>query len=1171
MALQFVMGRSGAGKSYTLYQKIIKESRKHPQNKYFVIVPEQFTMQTQKDLVAMHPNHGISNIDVLSFMRLAYRVFEEQGGMKRTVLEDTGKSMLVRRVITEKQDTLKIFQNYAKKPGYISEIKSLLSEFYQYDIDEQKIGDMLEETGENPILQRKLEDMQVIYQGFEEQLAEKYITTEEILDVLTEQLGQTALFQNTTLALDGFTGFTPIQYKLLRRLLHLCENVIVTVTIDPKESVALQREEFALYHLSREMIDKLSQIANEEGIPQAKNCELDEMVPYRFRGNPYLACLEHNLYGFKKVPFEEYTKQVEGTVEENIEIFAGNHMQEEVDHAVRAMKHLIMDEGYRYREIAVVTGDMPSYSRLLEQAFEKEKIPYFMDYKKDILGNPMVELLRTLIQMFVRDFSYEEVFRYLRCGLVDIQAEDVDKLENYVLAMGIKRYSRWKKPFSRPFVERKKMTDEEKQENLKTYNEYREMFLGQLEGIAEVFRKKNQTVKTYTVALHAYLVQHTIFEKLKVYQENFEQQGQPGLAKEYAQVYEQVMEIFDKLVQLLGDEVVTLAEYGDLLETGFEEVKVGLIPPGVDQIMVGDIERTRLKDIKALFFLGVNEGIVPKSGSKGGILSDQDRETLLEQNVTLAPTARQTVFTQQFYLYLNLTKPQKKLYLSYHKVNAEGKPALASGLIRTVQKIFPDLCITEEKKISTCDPLEQRKFPYVLGKEFGKEYLLEGLRKLEQEQPADWWKQLYSHYFSKEEWKDKVGQLVDGVGFVNVVNPLTKQVAEALYGKELKNSVTRIEKYAACAYAHFLQYGLCLKERAEYQFGGVDFGNVFHSVLRMLPQQLKSQGQQWRSAEREVLEEAVHTCLLKVTEEYGNDILFSSQKNRYLIERMERILNRTVWALGRQLQEGQFEPAGYEIYFTSLDGLDAARMDLGEERMLRLNGQIDRMDQYEEEDDIYIKVIDYKSGKMTFDLENLFYGLQMQLVVYMNAAKELEQEKQKEKKVHTAGIFYYNMDDPMVDREESEDAVDQALLKELRMNGLVNKDAHVISLLDRAFQGENGLTPSTKSWVIPVETLKSGELGKRSKVVSEEGFAQMGDYVNHKITRSGTEILNGSIGMEPYRKDKKEACTYCAYRDVCNFDVRLPGNAYRVLKNMSEDEILQAMKEELEGGHKDGE
>lgn len=1170
MALQFVMGRSGSGKSYELYQKVIKESMKHPEKSYYVVVPEQFTMQTQKDLVTMHPNHGISNIDVLSFMRLAYRVFEEQGGMKRTVLEDTGKSMLVRRVITEKKDDLKIFQNYAKKPGYISEIKSLLSEFYQYDIDEQKIGEMLGQTDRNPILQRKLEDMQVIYQGFEEQLAEKYITTEEVLDVLTEQLGQTELFQNATLALDGFTGFTPIQYKLLRRLLHLCDDVLVTVTIDPKESVRLQEEEFALYHLSREMIDKLSQIASEEGITRAKDCVLDAFIPYRFRGNPYLACLERNLYGFQKVPLEQYTQQAEGTAEENIEIFAGKHMQEEVDHAVRAMKYLIMDEKYRYREIAVVTGDMPSYSRLLEQAFEKERIPYFMDYKKDILGNPMVELLRTLIQMFVRDFSYEEVFRYLRCGLVDMQAEDVDKLENYVLAMGIKRYSRWKKPFLRPFVERKKMTDEEKQESLALYNEYRETFMGQLEGIVEVFRKKTQTVKTYTVALHTYLVQHKIFEKLKVYQENFEQQQQPGLAKEYAQVYEQVMGIFDKLVHLLGDEVVTLAEYGDLLETGFEEVKVGLIPPGVDQIVVGDIERTRLKDIKALFFLGVNEGIVPKSGSKGGILSDQDREILQEQNVTLAPTARQTVFTQQFYLYLNLTKPQKKLYLSYHKVNAEGKPALASGLIRTVQKIFSDLQIREDARIATCDLLDPGEFSYVLGKELGKEYLLEGLRKMEQEQPADWWKQLYSHYFLKDEWQEKMEQLVDGVGFVNVVNPLTKQVAEALYGKELKNSVTRIEKYVACAYAHFLQYGLCLKERAEYQFGGVDFGNVFHRVLRMLPQQLQSQGMEWRSAEQEALEQAVHICLLKVTEEYGNDVLLSSQKNRYLIERMERILNRTVWALGKQLQEGQFEPAGYEIYFTSLDGLDAARMDLGEERVLRLNGQIDRMDQYEEEEEIYIKVIDYKSGKMTVDLENLYHGLQMQLVVYMNAAKELEHEKHKEKNVHTAGIFYYNLDDPMVEREETEDAIDQALLKELRMNGLVNKDAHVIALLDRAFQGENGLSPSTKSWVIPVETLKGGEIGKRSKVASEEEFALMGDYVNHKITRSGTEILNGSIGMEPYRKDKKEACAYCAYRDVCNFDTRLPGNAYRVLKKMQTDEILQAMKEELKGDHEDG-
>ena len=1026
---------------------------------------------------------------------------------------------------------------------------------------------MLSLTEKKPMLKRKLEDMQVIFQGFEEQLAEKYITSEEILDVMTEQLPNTDLFQNVTLALDGFTGFTPVQYKLLHQLLKICEDVLVTVTIDPFENPNYQKEEFSLFHLSREMIDKLTYIAKEEGVEVAKDFVISDEVPYRFRNSAYLACLEKNLYRFSK---KSLKMDMDNEEEKDIVLFAGRNMQGEVDYTVREIFRLVQEKKYRYREIAVVTGDMETYSRVLEKAFAKENIPCFIDYKKDIMGNPFVELLRTVIQLFVRDFDYESVFRYLRCGLVDMDEECVDKLENYVLALGIKRYDRWNKSWNR-LCTREKLEEEEKQERLEEMNGYRSEVIEGLQELATVFRKRKQKVSVYTTALHSFLQQQQIFQKLKVYEKQFEQRGMSLLAKEYSQVYELVLGIFDKLVQLLGEEEVTLSEYGDLLETGFTEVKVGLIPPGVDQIVVGDIERTRLKDIKALFFLGVNEGIVPKSAGSGGILSDMEREMLAEHNITLAPTARQTVFTQQFYLYLNLTKPQQKLYLTYHKVNGEGKTMLPSGLIRTVQRIFPTLSVEEEQKIRVSEPISKEHAKQLLSNTFGKRYLMDGLRNMDREELADWWKELYTFYAKQEEWSAWMSNLTEGVGFTNGENPLSKQVAAALYGTELKNSVTRIEKYAACAYAHFLQYGLRLKERAEYQFGGVDYGNVFHSALSIFPQQLKEKGISWGKATKEEIQETVELCLQKVTEDYGNEILKSNQKNAYLIERMGRMLQRTVWALTKQLQEGSFEPTGYEIYFTNLDGLESARMDLGEKRMLRLNGQIDRLDQVEEEENVYIKVIDYKTGKMTFDISSMYYGLQMQLVVYMNAALEMEQQKHKNKKVKTAGIFYYNIDDPMVERADSEEAVDQLLLKELRMNGLVNKEEHVISLLDRAFGNEDALSPSTKSWVIPVETVKDGSLGKRSSVASDKEFQQMGKYVRKKIVKEGKAILDGDIAISPYRQGDKNACKYCAYQAVCNFDTKLPGNQFRTLKKLGNDQVWKAiaMEEDKKGGESD--
>lgn len=1165
MALQFVLGKSGAGKSHLLYEKIIEESMKYPEKNYFIIVPEQFTMQTQRDLVELHPNHGILNIDILSFMRLAYRVFEEQGGMKRTILEDTGKSMLVRRVITEKKEELQIFKNYAHKPGYVSEIKSLLSEFYQYDVKDDVIQQMLELTKKDPMLQRKLEDMQVIYHGFEEQLADKYITTEEILDALIQQLDQTELLRDATLAFDGFTGFTPVQYRLLEKLMGMCENIWVTVTIDPKENPAMQREEISLFHLSRQTIDKLTEIAGNRGVPIEKEIALGEQVPYRFRNSMQLACLEHNLFRFSLTPYEQYIEahnKNEGECAHDIRLYAAKDIQGEVDFTLREMAKLIREEGYRYRDIAIVTGDMETYGRILDKACKRGNIPCFIDYKKDIGKNPLVEYLRTVIQLFQKDFDYESMFRFLRCGLVDVEMENVDKMENHVLELGIRGFKKWDTEWCKRHKS-KVMEEGEEQEYFALLNENRTLVVEMLEQAREVFKKKTQTVECYTRALHDLMVKQQIYHKLQAYKEKFEEQGEMLLAKEYDQVYELVLGIFDKLVQLLGDEKVTLQEYSELLETGFAEVKVGLIPPGVEQVVVGDIERTRLKDIKALFFLGVNEGIVPSVSSKGGILSDMEREKLAQNQITLAPTPRETAFTQQFYFYLNMTKPNQKLFLTYHKADQEGKAAMPSSLVRSVRRIFLNLPVEEEKRICLDAELTEEEMEQMLGVDYGKAYVLDGMREVENTQLADWWKELYSFYSSKEEWKEDRELWIRGVGFDNQENNLSKQVANALYGKEMKNSVTRVERYAACAYAHFLQYGLQLRERYEYHFGNVDFGNVFHRVLRIFPKELEKSGTSWREATREQMDLVVEKCLLEVTTDYENAILESNEQAVYLVERMERMLKRTMWALAEQLKQGKFEPKGYELHFETMDGLASTKMDLGEDRMLRLQGQIDRMDLLEEEDKVYVKVVDYKTGQMKFDIVNLYYGLQMQLVVYLNAAMDLEKEKYKGKEILPAGIFYYNIDDPVVERA-SEEKVDAALLKELKMNGLVNDDVHVVSMLDQAFGNGEQLNPSVKSWVIPVDTVSSGAYGRNAKVASKDNFQVMSEYAKERIKNNAVEILDGTVEVNPYQKGKNTACDYCAYAAVCNFDTRLPGNHFRKLAEIDNKEAWECMRKELE-------
>ena len=1169
MSLQLILGSSGSGKSYQLYHEVIEKSEKNRETDYVIIVPEQFTMQTQKDLVQMHPRKGILNIDILSFMRLAYRVFGEAGGEDRPVLEDMGKSMLVRKVMGQKQEKLVLFRPNVKKQGYISEVKSLLSEFLQYSIREDTLEQMIEDTKKKPLLQRKLEDMQVIYQGFRELIEEKYITTEEVLDVLVEVLEQSEWVKKCVFCFDGFTGFTPAQYKVLTKLMRMAKKVVITITLDERENFHVVDEPFQLFHISKKTISKLYQIADQERVKIEKEVVLSGTK--RFTGSRELETLERNLFRY---PFQKYNEETK-----DISIHIAKTARNEIDFTVTEINRLIREEGYRYRDIAVVTGDMETYGRLAEESYEKAGFSYFIDHKKSILGNPVVEMLRAVLEILDKDFDYESMFRYLRSGLTGIPKEDVDMVENYVLACGIRGWKRWNQTWERNYTKEIELP-------LAYINEIREQIIAPLLALREAVKGKKHTVLEYSTAIHQFMVSMNLYTQLKEYETKFMEEGEVILAKEYGKIYEMVLEILDRFVEILGEEKMTLKEYGEILDTGFQEAKMGLIPPGIDQIVVGDIERTRLKDIKALFFLGVNDGMIPKSGGTGGIISDLEREEMSQMGIELAPTIREKAYTEQFYLYLNLTKPREHLYISYHKTGEDGKPANVSYLIGKIKNIFPHILIVEEEeKIHSVFEKEERKNSVskeeisikkmadeILGADKGKHYILEGIREYAYEDMADWWKELYQYYFQHAEEK-QLKQWLSGAAYCNEESGISKEVANALYGSHLVNSVTRVEQYAACAFAHFLTYGLKLQERKRYEIRIPDLGNIFHQVLERFSKQMKKEGLSFRTIEEEQRNKLVDECLAQVISEYGDSIFTSTKRNEYLLKRVERMTKHTIWALCEHMKAGQSEAAAYEVKFDHLDALDSTRIQLSEEEILSLQGRIDRLDKAEDENGIYIKVIDYKSGKTKLELEDLYYGLQMQLVVYLDAALEIERNKKENagKEIIPAGIFYYNIDDPVLEEIEKENA-DKELLKALKMNGLINSDTKIVQMLDKHFGDDpKHLEGSVKSDVVPVETTKEGAFHKRSSVVSEKGFEQLMKHVRKQIEKCGKEILDGHTAIEPYHLEKRTGCDYCPYDGVCAFDTRLPGNQYKMLKKLSKEDVWELLKKESEEEEKNGE
>ena len=771
-------------------------------------------------------------------------------------------------------------------------------------------------------------------------------------------------------------------------------------------------------------------------------------------------------------------------------MFAARTPRSEVECISREILKLVRDEKFRYREMAVVTGDLDTYGPLFEQTFARLGIPGFMNAKRDVLKNPFVEFLRALLLAVQEDFSYESMFRLLRSGMTPVDRRETDLLENYVIARGIRGFSGWKKEWKYPL---KQMTEEE----LAEVNALREKALSGLEPLRKSLKDKKADAEVMTRSIYEYLTELSVQEHLLQYEQQFEQEGNLSLAKEYSQIYGMVMDLFDKLVMLLGDCQVSLEEYAQLLDAGFSEMKVGLIPAGTDQVVVGDMERSRLKDIKILFFAGVNEGSVPRQKDSGGLLSEMDRETLLSQNVELSPTSRQETCIQKYYMYVNLTRPSMRLKLSWSLADEGGNALRPSYLIRSVQELFPQVAVETEAEQDLLDRLASPEGNLSDVTE-ALQAAREGTHNAQQKMLARW-------YAEQVDWNQKLDRLMDAVFYSRKEEPIGKAVARALYGTLLEGSVTRLEQFAACSYAHFLQYGLRLKEREEYGLQAVDMGNVFHDALKYFSDKIEASEYDWfhvpeekRTAwMEEALEHALQICAEKGLGEEATDA--------YTMERMKRIGQRTAWALMEQLRKGNFAPEKTEVSFLNLEQLPSVSVLLSEDERMRLQGRIDRVDICREQGNVYVRVIDYKSGSTRFDLTSVYYGLQLQLAVYLNAAMDMESREGGE--VHPAGMFYYHIEDPMLDYEEEEDT-ERRMLKELAFNGLVNADPEVVKLMDKELHGSSD--------ILPIRLKKDGTYTAASSVAEEQELLRLSRHVNRKLTEYGQRILAGEVSLAPY-------------------------------------------------------
>ena len=1139
MSFRFCLGASGSGKSRFLHNMVLEQAcdalsdNKRAEENYVIIVPDQYSMQTQKEIVSESPQKGILNIDVLSFGRLTHKVFEEIGVSKRAVLDETGKTLLLRRVAGRCEKDLKILGRSIHYPGMISEVKSVISEFMQYGIGDREIAvmqDFAAKKGQGALNARLL-DLQLLYQAFLQDKRDRFITNEEMLDLLAEAIPSSEWVRRSAFVLDGFTGFTPVQYRVIMALIRYSRDVVISLTFGNDngpsiEWVSRHRNpggEDALFYLTRKTVCDIEKMAASEVLQRGADIYASESdtIPPRFIGNPVLAHLEHSVFRHPAAAFE-------GAVEDRIRIFETDTPEEEVRQICIEIRKLVLTKGYQYRDVSVVCGDLERYGAAFEKQADRYEIPVYVDRTSSAGFNPLTEAIRSVLAIRSEGYSYNAVFRYLRSGMSGLTPEETDRLENYCLARGIKGRKKWGISFD---------ADTEP---------LRLRFLEEIKPVAGdigIEKLAARTAAERTQELYAFMTGLRMEEKMSDRSRRFEEAGDYVRGKQFSQLYRVVISLLEQVYDLMGDEKISSEDYLELLEAGFEEIRLGTLPQQSDRVLVGDIERTRVPQCRILFFAGVNDGNIPRGTSRGGLLSDLDREFLKSSGAELSPTPREQIYLQRLYLYMNVTKPSDSLYLSFARTTPEGTSLHPSYLIRMIRKLFPGCAVEHPQLLPASEQLtgEKDSIVWISGalRDYAQGKVQEGT------QEADAVKTTYGYLMRCGELQTR--STLEGLrdAAFKRYDPamLSPETARALYGSSVMGGISRMETAAKCSLRQFLQYGLKLEQRKEYVIEPFDTGTVLHQSLDAFSRGLAGKGLEWSSFSKEEGQELAARALRETAASYHDLLLYSTKRSESQLGRMERILMRSIDTLQYQLGKGSFTPEAYEFTFGPDGEADTITFPLSRGRSLKLVGRIDRLDLCREDGSIFVKILDYKSGSADLDEDLMKRGIQLQLLMYMSAVLDHLTARYPGTRIIPSAMLYYRITDPVIDGgdpESGEAGGEEAMSRirsALRPTGMVNSDPESYERLDRTISG--------KSDVIPITLKKNRDLAAVSKVYSQGGFDQLRREVTQVVCLLAEQILDGSAQANPAVWKDKTACDYCPYKSVCGFDPSIDGYMYR--------------------------
>lgn len=1105
MEFKIVYGRSGSGKTTYIFNSIREKIK--GKNKIYIVVPEQFSFSAENHLLDIIDGNSSVNAEVLTLSRMADRVIENTVGNGKSHLSAIGKSIIIYDVIDSLKNNMNFLSNSDKNLDLATR---MITEFKKHNVKSEDF-DLLEDKIDDKYLKLKLEDSKKILEKYQNRIIENYIDEADSLEILADNIEKSNLFNDAIFYIDEFAGFTPSEYQVIDKLCRITSEMTITLCTDSLENV--ENVEENLFYFNNITGEKLLDIAKRNG------CFIDKInleESKRFESKE-LQILEENIYKVDNEKFLEFTS--------DINLFIAKNLESEVENVARNIVNLVRKKSYRFRDIAVVCNNIDTYSSDIKAIFNKYEIPVFIDEKKDINNNILMKYIISLLNILTTNFSYESMFSYIKSGMLDLDEDDIYILENYVNKWGI-RGSKWHK---------EEFVYEEKNNLQDKLNEIRKKIVFPILEFKENLSGE-KTAKSICEYLYNFIeeneVQKNILRKAKL----LEEQGLVEIAEEYRNGIKLFFDVLDEIVLIFNDEKMSFDRFNKILQIGISKSEFGSIPTFFDQVLFGDIGRSKTKDIKVLFLIGLNDGVIPNIVKDEGFLNDKDRELLKENNIELAKNSIELLYEDQFNIYKVLSMPKCKLYLSYGISDKEGKSLRQSILITQIKKIFPN--ITEDSDVIN-DKFE------ITTKEGTLDYAIEKYQKFLDEEVVKGEELDIIAWYQKYE-KERIARIFRAAKFTNIPEVISTENIKKLYGNSLRTSVSRLEQYRRCPFAFHMKYGLKLLEEDEFKIRALDTGNFMHEVIDEVFTRIEDKDLNIKEITKEDLYNIISEIISKKLGMSRNYIFSSTPKFIALTKRLKKVVYQSIDYIIEQLKNSKFELYGHELEFSEKAEFKPMKLELEDGNNIIVTGKIDRVDVAKVDDKRYVRIIDYKSSVKDVDLNQIVAGIQIQLLTYLDEVSE-------QKGFDSSGVLYFNLLDTIVkaDKNMSDEDIKKELNKKFRMKGLVIADLDIIKMMD------SRISPSNYSESIPVYLDKDGNISKsKSKVLEKEQFESLQKYTKHIIKEISKEIFSGRIDIKPFYMNKKTPCEYCEYKSICNFDPKFKDNNYNYIKNYSKDYIM---------------